>query len=210
MARNAFKHTARRSQRTSKRRYLRWNQANVRSAWKRGTALLTGRPRGFWGFPLLGNLGAEAASAEALAQVFGIIAPIRRQGLESLARSALLTGADVQGIQQRDDSGPLVTIRGRGTRGQRHTGGVRKAVKADALAFPAVGNAFIAAVARGNTSHPPYRMATAPGRVPRRARAAGLAWQLRCHRPASVAASAARRSWTPIGRRGGGHTRGSR
>jgi hypothetical protein len=34
--RNALKHAARRSQRTTKQRYLRWNQANVRSAWKRG------------------------------------------------------------------------------------------------------------------------------------------------------------------------------
>jgi hypothetical protein len=50
MARNAWTHPASRSQRTTTRRSLRGNHAHVRSAWKRGTALLSGRPRGCLGF----------------------------------------------------------------------------------------------------------------------------------------------------------------
>jgi hypothetical protein len=46
MARNALKQTERRSQRTTSRRYFFWNQANVRSAWNRGTSILSGLPRG--------------------------------------------------------------------------------------------------------------------------------------------------------------------
>jgi hypothetical protein len=48
--------------------------------------------------------------------VFGIIALIRCQAPEPFVRSALLTRADVHGIQQREDLGPLVPIRGCGAR----------------------------------------------------------------------------------------------
>src|ERR671914_440023 len=47
MIRNAAKHAAMRSQRTTNRRYFLWNQAKVRSTWKRGTSCFSGRPRGF-------------------------------------------------------------------------------------------------------------------------------------------------------------------
>jgi hypothetical protein len=50
MARNASKHAALRSQRTTKRRYCFWNQAKVRSAWHRGTTFLLGLPRCFFVF----------------------------------------------------------------------------------------------------------------------------------------------------------------
>ena len=63
-----------------------------------------------------GDLRADPTSAEALAQVFGVIAFVRRQHLEPFTWSAPLTRADVQGIQQWNDLGPLVTIRGRGAR----------------------------------------------------------------------------------------------
>jgi hypothetical protein len=46
MTRNALKQTARRSQRT-RQRYFFWNQTNVRSAWNRGTSILSSLPRGF-------------------------------------------------------------------------------------------------------------------------------------------------------------------
>src|SRR5919199_1755596 len=47
IANNASKHAAMRSHRTTKPRYFFWNQANVRSAWKRGTTFLIGLPRFF-------------------------------------------------------------------------------------------------------------------------------------------------------------------
>jgi hypothetical protein len=47
-ASNASKPAARRSQRTTKRRYCFWHQAKVRSAWRRGTTCLLGLPRGCW------------------------------------------------------------------------------------------------------------------------------------------------------------------
>jgi hypothetical protein len=50
MARNAAKQAASRSQRTTRRRYFCCNQAQVRSAWKRGTSLSLGLPRGFLAF----------------------------------------------------------------------------------------------------------------------------------------------------------------
>jgi hypothetical protein len=47
MARNASKHAAMRSHRTTRRRYFVWNQAKVRAAWNRGTVFLMGLPRVF-------------------------------------------------------------------------------------------------------------------------------------------------------------------
>jgi hypothetical protein len=64
-----------------------------------------------------GDLRANPACAEASAEVFGIITLIRGQYLEAFARSALLTCADVEAIQQRDNLGPLVPVRGRDARG---------------------------------------------------------------------------------------------
>src|SRR5215475_10421191 len=49
----------------------------------------------------LRNLGADPTSTETTAEVLGIVTLIRGQHLEAFARSALFTGADVQGIQQR-------------------------------------------------------------------------------------------------------------
>jgi hypothetical protein len=58
MARNALPQAARRSQRTTKQRSFRWNQATVRSAWVRGISFLIGRPRGLLVFhPRVGICG---------------------------------------------------------------------------------------------------------------------------------------------------------
>ncbi len=62
------------------------------------------------------DLGANPACAEALAKPLGIISFISRHDLEPFTRSAPFARADVDGIQQGDDLGPLVAIRGRGTR----------------------------------------------------------------------------------------------
>jgi hypothetical protein len=85
-----------------------------------------------------GPLGANAACAEALAKVFSIIPLIRGQQLESFARSALFTRADVQGIQQREDLGPLISRDGCGARGQRHASSICEAMDEEAFAFPAI------------------------------------------------------------------------
>jgi hypothetical protein len=38
---------------------VRWHQANVRSAWKRGTTLVRGRPRGLLVFPTRVGIGGR-------------------------------------------------------------------------------------------------------------------------------------------------------
>jgi hypothetical protein len=153
-----------------------------------------------WGCPhARRHRGAPPTSAEAMAQVFGVIALIRGQHRAPLARSALLTHADVQGLQPRDNLGPLVAIGGRRTRGHRHASGVREAVDEDALALPARRDALTAACARGNRRHPPRHTATASCRVPRPAPGGARAWRPGSHRPASAAATDARHPWTPMG-----------
>jgi hypothetical protein len=62
------------------------------------------------------DLGANPACAEALAESLGIISLISRHDLEPFTWSTPLARTDVDGIQQGDDLGPLVAIRGRGTR----------------------------------------------------------------------------------------------
>ena len=107
-----------------------------------------------------GNLRADSPWAEATAEVLRSIALIRGQHLESCARSAPLTCADVQGLQPRDDWGALVPMGGRGACRQRHACGVREAVEKHALALAARRDALTAALARGNMGRPRRRTAT--------------------------------------------------
>jgi len=81
-----------------------------------------------------GNLGPDTASAQTMTEVFGIIPLIHGQHLEAFTWSAPFARADVEGVQQRDDLGPLMTIGRRGARGQRHASTVRQAVNEDAFA----------------------------------------------------------------------------
>jgi hypothetical protein len=72
-------------------------------------SLFVGTPTWLIGGPhLFGNLGVDPASAEALAKIFGVVSSIRRQHFEPFARSAPCTGADMEGVQQREDLGALV------------------------------------------------------------------------------------------------------
>jgi len=105
-----------------------------------------------------GNLRPDTACAEGMTEVFGIIPLICRQNLEAFTWSAPFARADVEGIQQRDDLGPLVTIGRRRARGHRHASTVREAVDVDAFAFSAIGDSLTAAFARGKMepSTPPY------------------------------------------------------
>jgi hypothetical protein len=141
-----------------------------------------------------GNLGPDATGAEAMTEVFGIIPLICRQHLEAFTWSAPCARANVEGIQQRDDLGPLVTIGRRRARGQRHARGVREAVDEDACAFSAIGDALTATFARGKKSHPHHRIATESARAPRPALADGLAWPRGSHRLASAATTDVRHS----------------
>jgi hypothetical protein len=142
-----------------------------------------------------GELGPDPASAESMTEVFGLIPLIRRQDLEPFARSAPFAGADVEGIQQWEDLGPLVTIRRRRARGQRHASAVREAVDENAFAFPAIHR---------------RRIATESSRVPRPARTGGLASQPESHHLANAVTKDTRHSLKPIGVRGEDHTSGSR
>jgi hypothetical protein len=54
------------------------------------------------------------------------------------------------------------------------------------------------------------RVCIESSRVPRQSQGSGLAWRPGCHRPASAAATDARRSWRPIGGYGEDYTSGSR
>ena len=138
--------------------------------------LFHGAPTRLSMFPdSFGDLGADTPFAKAMAKVFGIIALIRGQHLESFTRSAPLTRVDVQRVQQWEDLGPLVPIGGRGAYGQRHARGIRETMDEDALAFPAIGHALTIPFARGTRNHPPRRIATESSRVPRRARGGALA-----------------------------------
>jgi hypothetical protein len=157
-----------------------------------------------------GDLGANPVCAEAAAEVSGVIALIRCQHLEAFARAALFPHADVRGIQQRDNLGPLVPVRGRGTRGQRPASTVREAMDEDTFAFPVIRHPLTAAFAREKTSHPRRHTASESSLAPRRAQAGALAWRPASHRRASVAATDVRHSWRLIEARVGGHTSGSR
>src|SRR5919199_2968665 len=64
-----------------------------------------------------GNLGPDTACAKARTEVFGIIPFIRHQNLEAFAWSAPFAGADMEGIQPREDLGALVRIGGHRARG---------------------------------------------------------------------------------------------
>ena len=116
---------------------------------------------------------------------------------------------DVQGIQQREDLGTLVPIRGRGAHGQRHAGGIREGMDEETFAPPATRAPLTAACARGKTSHPRRRTAPELSRVPRRARGGALACRSASHQLASAAATNVRRAWRPIEGRVGDHTSGS-
>ena len=142
--------------------------------------------------PPCGKLGAEPTLTAATAAVLGLLALIRRQDLAPCARSAPVAGADGEGLQPRDDLGPLVTMGGRRARGQRHAGPVRETMAEEALAFAAQGDALPPACAGGNRRHPRRRMATASAPVPR----PGARW------PASAAAPEAPHAWTPMAPRG--------
>ena len=157
-----------------------------------------------------GHLGANPARAEAPAEVVGSIALLSGQPRASLAWAAPFTRANAPGIQPREARGPLVPMSGHRARGQRQAHGLREARDEDALACPARRAALPPAVARGTTNHRRRQTATESSRPPRPAPGGALAWRPASHRPASAAASAARRSWRPLGAPVGGHTSGSR
>jgi hypothetical protein len=157
-----------------------------------------------------GELGPDTASAQSMAELFGIVPVICREDLEPLTRSAPPARADVEGIQQRGDLGSLVAIRRRGARGHWHASRVREAVDEDAFAFPAMRDALTAAFARGKKHHRQHRTATESCHVLQPTRAAWLASPRGCHRPASAAATDGRHSWPPTAGRAGDHTSGSR
>jgi hypothetical protein len=157
-----------------------------------------------------GELGADPASAEALAKGLGVLALIRCQYLHPLAWSAACAGSEVESIQPRDDLGALVPIGWGRARGQRQARSVRAAVDEEPFALPAIGNALTAALARGQKSRRRPHTATESSHVPRPAPAGGLASRPASRPPASAAASEVQRSWTPIGGRAGDHTSDTR
>jgi hypothetical protein len=121
------------------------------------------------------DLGANPSFTKAPAQVFGVIALIRRQHLESFARSAAFARAHAEPVQQGDDLSPFVPVRGGCARGQRHASGICETMDQDAFAFPAMRDAPTAPLARGKRSHPQRRIASESAHALRPARARALA-----------------------------------
>jgi hypothetical protein len=142
-----------------------------------------------------GQLGPEPPSAEALPEVWGVIALIPRQHLEALTRAAACASAAVADSQPRQDWSPLVPMGRRRARGPWPARPVREAMAEKPVAVAARGAPFTAARARGQKRHPPHQTAPESSRVLRPAPAAGLAWPRGCHRPAPAAAP-----WGPRGR----------
>jgi hypothetical protein len=142
--------------------------------------------------------GAAPALAAPLAQVFGLIPPIRRQNLEACARSTPFAGADLEASPQREELGAVSPSGRRGARHHWHTSGGHKTMAAEALALPAIGHARTTACARGKTSPPRPHTASESSPVPRHPRGCGLAWRPGGQGSASAAAPAARYFWRPI------------
>jgi hypothetical protein len=96
-----------RSQQTTKRRDCFWNQANVRSAGKRGLSLFSGQPRGGLALPHpLRDLGTYPTRAELLPYGFGGIPLVCHPNRAPFPRSAWATRADLARLPQRQDLGP--------------------------------------------------------------------------------------------------------
>jgi len=142
----------------------------------------------------LRNLCPDIAFARMQAQRFGVIALIGRQHLGTFARAPRLASAQADRIQQRQHLGALSPIRRRGVVRQGHVGRVGETMEQNPLVFAATGHALTAACARGNRSRPRPHTAIGSCRVPRRVRAHALAGRPMSHRPASAAATDARRS----------------
>jgi hypothetical protein len=158
----------------------------------------------------LRNLGADPALTATTAAVFRLGPLLRRQDQVAFARSTPVAGADVEGIQPRDDWRPLIPLGGRRARRQRPASRVCEAGDEEPFAVAARGDTLTPACARGNTRPPRPRTATESSRVPRLARIGALAWPRASPRPASAAATDAPRSGRPIDGRGGAHPNGSR
>lgn len=200
----------RRSQRTTRRRYWRWNHAKVRFRLNARDVLCEGAPTWFFIVPdPPRQLRPDPACPEAMAERLRVVPLIRREHLEPLTRSAPSAGADAAGVHQGQDVGPLVTARRRGARGQWHARRVREDVDEDPLALPALGHALTVASPRGKKQHRPRRRATGSARVPRPARAHALAWRRAYHQPASAAALHGPHSWRPMEGSAEDHTSGS-
>ena len=152
------------------------------------------------GFPAAwGHLGAEPTCAEATTAVLGLIPLLRRDDLEPFARSALLAGAHVEGVQQRDGRGSRIAMRGRRPRGQWQAGPSSEAVDEAPVPLPARGDPRTTALARGQRRGRGPRTASDSSRAPRPAPAGGLAGPRGGHRPASAATTGVRHSWRPMG-----------
>jgi hypothetical protein len=155
------------------------------------------------------NLRPDPTTPEAMTESLGVVPGIRREDLKPLARSAPFACMDAAGIQQGEDLRPLVAVHRRRARGQWHACRVSKAVDEDAFAFPAIGYALTAALARGKMKRQWRRSAIESSHVPRPAPAGGPSSWRGSHRPASAGAADGRHSWRPIAAHAGGRTSGS-
>jgi hypothetical protein len=155
------------------------------------------------------HLCPAASGAELLTQVFGNISFVGDDAPWALPRASTCARPQADGVQQRDDLGACTRMSRRHAVRQRHASRVREAVKQDPLAFTPTGDLLPAACARGNTSRRRPRTATESSRVLQQSRGCGLAWRRGCHPPASVAATGAPHSSTPMEVHAGDRTSGS-
>jgi translation initiation factor IF-2 len=157
-----------------------------------------------------GKLGPTPAPAGARPAGFGVRPLLPGQPLAALTWSAPVAGAEMAGVQPRDDLSPLGPMGRRGARGPWQARAIREAREKAPLTFAARGAPFTAACARGTRRRRWPPSATGSSRVPQPPPSAELAPRRGGPRPASAGAPGGPRPWTPIGGRGGEHAGGSR
>jgi hypothetical protein len=158
----------------------------------------------------LRELCPDPALPYRLTECFRSIPFIRHEDLEAFAGATPLACVDLDVIKQRQHLGTLIPVGRRGPVRSRHTAPVREAVDEDPFAFPPMGDALAATLPRGKKRHQRRHTPNESSLFPLRHRESAIAWQPTCHPPASVAASDASHSSTPIGVHTGHHTSGTR
>src|SRR6185503_12990436 len=158
----------------------------------------------------LGYLGSDTTLAKLLPEGFGIIPFIRRDDLEAFARAATFPRADLDRIEQRHSLSALISIGRRDAVRQGHPAPVGQAVDENPFAFAPTGDALAPTLARGKKRHPRRHTPNESSLFPQPRPESGPAWRPMCHPSASVAASDASHSSTPIVARAGYHTIGTR
>jgi len=142
---------------------------------ERSASRFAGLPEPFW------QLGTDASLTDSLAQGFGVIAFVCRKDLWPFMRSAECAGFGGYRVQQRHELRALVAMSQRRASGSWHAHGLGETVEQIPLAFPPVGAAVTAALARRKRSHRRRGTASESARVLQQAREGRLVRSRGCH-----------------------------